>query len=124
VSIEVSYDKLFRRLTGRRTCKTCGAIYNIYDRSPRVANRCDHDGGELIVRADDREEVTRERLEAYERQTKPLLNYYRRRQALLEVEGDEPPEELTRRLIQLLEARLATPASPRAASMPEQAGQD
>lgn len=112
VSIEVDYDKLFRRLTGRRTCQSCGAIYNIYDRAPRVANRCDRDGGELIERPDDREEVIRERLQAYERQTKPLLDYYRQRQALVEIMGDLPPEELTRQLIQLLEALPTTPAVP------------
>lgn len=121
VSIEVGYDELFRRLAGRRTCKTCGAIYNIYDRLPRVANRCDRDGGELVERADDREEVIRERLEAYEWQTKPLLDYYRRRQALVEVQGEQPPEELTRRLIQLLEALPATTASPPASPVAERA---
>lgn len=103
INIEVSYDSLFRRLTGRRTCKTCGAIYNLYDRPPRVPDRCDRDAGELLQRADDREEVIRERLAAYERQTKPLIDYYRRRDALVEVNGDESPEALTRRLIQLLE---------------------
>ncbi|MFQ5925865.1 MAG: adenylate kinase [Terriglobia bacterium] len=103
VNLEVSYDNLLRRLTGRRTCKTCGAIYNLYDRSPSVPARCDRDGGELVQRADDREEVIRERLAAYERQTKPLIEYYRQRDALVEVNGDESPEALTRRLIQLLE---------------------
>jgi len=112
VSIEVSYDKLFRRLTGRRTCKSCGAIYNIYDRIPRVANHCDREGGELVERPDDREEVIRERLQAYERETKPLLDYYRQREVLVEVMGDVPPEELTRQLIQLLEALPTMPGSP------------
>ena len=103
IDLEVSYDGLFRRLTGRRTCKTCGAIYNIYDRPPRVADRCDREGGQLTQRADDREEIIRERLAAYERQTKPLIDYYRQRGALVEVNGDESPEPLTRRLIQILE---------------------
>ncbi|MFQ5816887.1 MAG: adenylate kinase [Terriglobia bacterium] len=103
INLEVSYDRLFRRLTGRRTCQSCGAIYNIYDRPPRVPDRCDRDAGKLLQRADDREEVIRERLAAYERQTKPLIQYYRQRDALVEVKGDESPEALTRRLIELLE---------------------
>lgn len=103
INLQVSYHSLFRRLTGRRTCKTCGAIYNLYDRPPRVADRCDRDAGELLQRADDREEVIRERLAAYEKQTRPLIDYYRGRGALAEVNGDESPDALTRRLIELLE---------------------
>jgi adenylate kinase len=115
INLEVSYDGLFRRLTGRRTCKSCGAIYNLYDRPPRVPDRCDQDGGELLQRADDREEVIRERLAAYERQTKPLIEYYRQRGALVEVNGDESPEALTQRLIELLEALPAPMQSGRSA---------
>lgn len=103
INLEVSYDSLFRRLTGRRTCKSCGEIYNIYNRLPRVSGRCDREGDELVQRADDREEVIRERLAAYERQTKPLIDFYRQRGALVEVNGDESPEALNHRLIEILE---------------------
>ena len=103
VNLEVSYTSLIRRLTGRRTCAVCGEIYNIHDRPPKREGRCDRDAGELTERADDREEVVRERLNEYERKTKPLVEFYQHRGALLGVNGDEPPEALTRRLIQLLE---------------------
>ncbi len=69
-------------LTGRRTCAVGGEIYNIYDHPPKVPGRCDHDGGELMQRPDDREEVIAERLAAYERQTRPLVDYYRGRGVL------------------------------------------
>lgn len=103
VNLEVSYTSLIRRLTGRRTCAVCGEIYNLYDRPPQREGRCDRDAGELTQRADDREDVVRERLNEYERKTKPLVEFYQHRGALLAVKGDEAPEALTRRLIQLLE---------------------
>ena len=102
VNFSLSYTHLVRRLTGRRTCVLCGEIYNIYFRPPKAEGRCDRDGGELIQRADDREDVIRERLSAYERQTQPLIDFYRQRGALLDVDAEAPPEELTRRLLTLL----------------------
>ncbi|MFQ5777035.1 MAG: adenylate kinase [Terriglobia bacterium] len=113
VNLEVSYTDLIRRLTGRRTCAVCGEIYNIHFRPPKVAGRCDRDGGELLQRADDREEVIRERLQAYDQQTKPLVEFYRQRDSLVNVAGEGSPEQLTLRLLELLE-----PA--RAAGVPRQ----
>lgn len=95
VHIAVPYEPLFRRLTGRRSCKACGEIYNVYDRPPRTEGRCDKDGGELVHRADDREEVIRERLAAYEKQTKPLIDYYRERKLLVDVDGGAAMDAVT-----------------------------
>lgn len=104
VNLKVGYDILVKRLTGRRTCAVCGEIYNVHVRPPRVAGRCDYDGGELIQRADDKEEVVRERLRAYDEQTKPLVGFYRQRKALAEVDGEQPPEVLSREISALLNA--------------------
>jgi adenylate kinase len=104
INLQVGYDNLIRRICGRRTCSVCGEIYNIFNRPPRVQGRCDRDGGELIERADDREEVVRKRLDTYEQQTKPLVEFYRQRGALLEVNGEQAAEELTRQLIPLVES--------------------
>ena len=109
VDLQVSYTDLIRRLTGRRTCAVCGEIYNIYSRPPRQEGRCDRDGGELVQRADDREEVIRERLNAYEKQTRPLVEFYRQRDALLAVEGEGEPAALTERLLAALEPRVLAP---------------
>ena len=98
----VDQDQLMRRLTGRRTCKIGGEIYNIYDHPPKVPGRCDHDGGELIQRPDDREEVIGERLAAYERQTRPLVDYYRRRGVLKDVDGMAAPAAVTKNVLELL----------------------
>jgi adenylate kinase len=88
IYFRVPEEILMRRMTGRRTCKIGFEIYNIYERPPKVEGRCDVDGGELIQRPDDRPEVIRERLLAYERQTKPLVDYYRSEGTLHEIDAD------------------------------------
>ena len=73
----VDRGSLLRRLTGRRMCGVCGRIYHMYDRPSRMPGLCDNDGGALIQREDDREEVIGERLSIYDRQTEPLVEYFR-----------------------------------------------
>jgi adenylate kinase len=102
VHFALDTDILFRRLTGRRTCSVGGEIYNIYERPPQVPGRCDHDGGDLLQRPDDREEVIRERLAAYEQSTKPLVEYYSRQGVLEELDGSETPERVTQSLMSIL----------------------
>ena len=85
---------LIRRITGRRTCKVSGEIYNVYDRPPKVEGICDNDGGELIQRPDDREEVIGPRLNAYHKQTAPLVSYYRRLGLLHEIDASKSVEEV------------------------------
>ena len=102
VHFVVDEKQLMRRLTGRRTCAIGGEIYNIYDHPPRVPGRCDRDGGELMQRPDDREEVIAERLAAYERQTRPLVDYYRGRGVLKDVDGMAAPAAVTKSVLELL----------------------
>lgn len=103
VNFRVSYNQLLRRLTGRRTCPTCGRIYNVYFQPPRVADTCDVDGSELVTRKDDSEEVIAERLKAYERQTLPLIDYYRRQGRLREIDGDQALEQVTAETLRAIE---------------------
>jgi len=91
---------LLRRLTGRRTCKVGGEIYNIYDRPPKAEGICDNDGGELIHRPDDREEVIQPRLNAYEKQTAPLVSYYRRLGALHQIDASKSVAEVEQEITQ------------------------
>ena len=102
VHFVVDQNQLMRRLTGRRTCAIGGEIYNIYDHPPKVPGRCDRDGGELVQRPDDREEVIRERLGAYERQTRPLVDYYRGRGVLKDIDGMAAPATVTKNVLELL----------------------
>jgi adenylate kinase len=99
IHLVIGSSVLLRRLTGRRTCKVCGEIYNIYDRPPKVEGICDNDGGELFQRPDDREEVIRERLHAYEKQTAPLVTYYRRLGFLHDIDASRTIEEVQREIL-------------------------
>ncbi len=103
--IVVPEGLLLRRLTGRRVCSIGGEIYHIDEHPPKVPGRCDVDGGELIHRPDDREEVIRERLAEYERKTRPLAEYYRRQGALVDVDGARPLADVTRALLAALEQK-------------------
>jgi len=91
---------LMKRMTGRRICKVCGEIYNIYERPPKVEGMCDIDGGELIHRPDDREEVVGPRLHAYEKQTAPLVVYYRRLGLLCDIDARKSVDEVRQDILQ------------------------
>jgi adenylate kinase len=102
IRIDVDYNQLLRRLTGRRTCPA-GHIYNVYLQPPRVADTCDVDGLKLVIRNDDREDVIRERLAAYELQTKPVADYYWNKGRLVSVNGDLPVAEVTAQIVRAIE---------------------
>ncbi|MGC2618793.1 MAG: adenylate kinase [Acidobacteriaceae bacterium] len=92
VSMQVSYNQLLRRITGRRNCPVCGTIYNIYLHPPKVDGKCDLDGSPLARRSDDTEEVFRERMRTYETQTAPVVEHYRALGRFAEVNGEQPVE--------------------------------
>lgn len=82
LNLDVPFDDLMKRLTGRRTCRSCGQMYNIYYSPSKVEGKCDKCGGELFQRDDDKEETIRKRLEVYRTQTEPLINYYSKKEYL------------------------------------------
>lgn len=98
----VSPEQLFQRLAGRWTCPVGGETYNQFDAPPKVAGTCDRDGAKLVQRPDDRPEVVRDRLASYERQTKPLAEYYRRLGALEVVDAGKSVDEVSRALNAIL----------------------
>jgi adenylate kinase len=105
VRIDVDYNQLVQRLTGRRTCLANGHIYNVYFQPPRVADICDVDGSPLVIRSDDREEVIRERLKAYDLQTRPVAEYYEHKGRLVPVNGDLEIAEVTGQMFYVIEHR-------------------
>ncbi len=107
VRIQVDYNKLLLRITGRRTCPTCGRIYNVHSQPPLVDEICDVDGSKLIIRDDDREEVIRERLDAYERQTKPVAEYYEQLGRVVTIDGDQAVDDVTARIVQEIDGNAA-----------------
>jgi len=107
VRLQVDYNKLLLRIAGRRTCPTCGRIYNVHSQPPLVNEICDVDGSKLFIRDDDREEVIRERLDAYERQTKPVAEYYEQLGRVVTIDGDQPVDDVTARIVQDIDGRAA-----------------
>ncbi len=110
IRIQVDYNKLLLRITGRRICPICGTIYNIYSKPPLVDEICDKDGAELVTRDDDREEVIRERLDAYERQTKPVAEYYQQLGRLATIDGDQPVDDVTARILKEIDGNASAAA--------------
>jgi adenylate kinase len=106
IHLAVDYNNIIARLTGRRQCPRCGTLYNIASQPPRVDNLCDLDGEPLVVREDDREEVIRERLQAYEQQTRPVLDFFGASgERVIEVDAsDDPPEVVFEKIRQAMES--------------------
>jgi adenylate kinase len=104
IHLVVDYNIIISRLTGRRQCPRCGTLYNIGSHPPKVAGVCDLDGETLVIRDDDRESVIRERLETYERQTQPLLEFFREQgRRLVEVNaGVDGPESVSHKICTLI----------------------
>lgn len=105
VVIDVPDDQLVKRLSGRRGCPKCGAVYNIYFEPPRTPGVCDVCGGALVERADDAAETVRRRLEVYREQTEPLIAYFERSGAPVHyIDGDRPVEVVEREIQRVLES--------------------
>ncbi len=100
VSLQVAYDQLLRRITGRRICPVCGNIYNVYLQPPAREGFCDREGIPLQRRDDDAEPVFEGRMRAYEAQTAPVVDHYRILNRLVAVDGSGAPEEITSRVEQ------------------------
>lgn len=105
IVVAVPDDVLIRRLSGRRTCASCGAVYNVYLEPPRTPGKCDRCGGTLTERPDDAAATVRRRLQIYHEQTEPLVAYYERsRTPVHRVDGDQPVEEVQRAIMGMLES--------------------
>jgi adenylate kinase len=94
VSIQVDYNQLLRRITGRRNCPVCQRIYNLYGNPPKQEGFCDIESAALVQRADDTETVFTERMRAYEALTAPVVDHYRALGRFTEVDGDRPITEI------------------------------
>ena len=102
VLMDVDFDLLLKRLTGRRTCSATGAVLNIYFSPAHEIEACRKAGGELVQRADDNEATIRNRLQVYERQTAPLIEHYRKQGLLKTVAANDEVDAVYRRLTQTL----------------------
>ena len=105
IQLLVDYTQLLLRLTGRRSCPTCGRLYNIHFQPPLVDELCDVDKSKLVIRNDDREEVISERLAAYDTQTRRVADYYRAQRRLVAISADRPMEEVTAQIFGVIDRR-------------------
>ena len=103
ININVPDEEIIKRIVYRRTCKSCGAVYNLIYSPPKEDNKCDKCGGELYQRDDDKEETVRERLRVYKEQTQPLIDYYKNKGVLYEVDGTKPIDEVWKQIESILE---------------------
>lgn len=101
VSLDVPEETLINRLSARRTCGTCGSIYNVFLRPTKVVGKCDMCGGEVYQREDDKEETIRKRLQVYREETSPLLEFYRKKGILEIINGEGSVEEVEKRFEEL-----------------------
>ncbi len=102
VSVEVPNSELLGRLTGRRTCRACGAGFHVLFDPPRKETVCDKCGGELYQRSDDNEATVKSRLETYEAQTKPLIDYYEKQGKLRRIDGVGQMDDILLRIQKVL----------------------
>ena len=98
LSYDLPIDQIVSRLSGRRTCASCKAVFHVTTMPPKKEGVCDNCGGKLIIREDDRPEAIRVRMEAYERSTAPLIEYYRHKGLLRSIPAHGTPEEIYERM--------------------------
>ena len=105
VNYDLATSEIVARLAGRRTCEQCKAVYHVTEQPPKVADRCDRCEGKLFQREDDRPESIRVRLEAYDRSTAPLIEFYRDLGLLVHITATGSPEEICARTLSALAVR-------------------
>jgi adenylate kinase len=105
---DLPLEQIVQRLSGRRTCGNCKAVYHVDSRKPRVDGVCDHCGSPLVQREDDRPESIRVRMAAYEESTKPLIDYYNRDGRLLSISAAGSPSAILERSLHALSEQLGT----------------
>lgn len=103
IQMLVDYTQLLLRLTGRRSCPTCGRLYNIHSQPPLADELCDEDGSKLVIRDDDREEVISGRLAAYDTQTRRVADYYRAQKRLVAINAERLMEEVTAQIFGVID---------------------
>ncbi len=102
LSVDVDKDDLMKRLTGRRTCKSCQQMYNVHFSAPQKDGTCDKCGGELYQRDDDQEDTIRNRLDVYEKSTAPLIKYYGSKGILKSVSGEGSIDDIFNQIVSIL----------------------
>jgi adenylate kinase len=107
LNLQVNDQIIAKRMTGRRSCPQCGAVYHIENLKPKVEGICDNDGAKLVQRPDDSLEVVKNRLKTYHRQTEPVVDYYRKNNNVYDVDANKSADDVTALLFENLDALAA-----------------
>lgn len=102
INIRVPRERIVARITGRRVCRSCGDTYHVKNKPPKEEGKCDKCGGELYQRSDDTEETVNKRLDVYEAQTQPLLDYYGKQGLVLDINGDQAIDKVLQDVLAVL----------------------
>ncbi len=102
IDLQVTDEELMKRITGRRVCKDCGATFHVVNFPPAVPGKCDKCGGVLIQRSDDNEETARNRIEVYNRETRPLIDYYEKSGNIVHIDGMISPDNTFEDIVEVL----------------------
>ncbi|WP_334110324.1 adenylate kinase [Thermodesulfitimonas autotrophica] len=105
INIRVPREKIVDRITGRRVCRVCGDTYHVVNKPPKESGKCDKCGGELYQRSDDTAETVNKRLDVYEAQTQPLLDYYGKQGIVRDINGDQPINKVLEDILAALKKR-------------------
>jgi len=107
LNLQVDDENVLDRMTGRRSCPKCGAVYHVKNLRPKVDGKCDYDGTELVQRPDDTVEVVARRLETYHQQTEPVIDYYREHNTVFDIDANKSADETTEMIFKKLDALAA-----------------
>ena len=102
VLIDVPEEEIVNRISSRRVCPNCGKVYNLITLKPKNDELCDNCGTNIIQRNDDREEIVRERYKIYQRNTYPVIEFYRKNNTIITIDGSKDVEEVTKELFNML----------------------
>jgi adenylate kinase len=108
LNLEIEDQVVTKRITGRRSCPKCGAVYHIENLKPKTEGICDKDGTELVQRPDDTEQVLANRLETYHRQTEPLVDYYKKNSTVYDFDADRDPDDVRDSMFEKLDVLVKT----------------
>jgi adenylate kinase len=108
LNLEIEDQVVTKRITGRRSCPACGAVYHIENLKPKIEGICDKDGTGLVQRPDDTEQVLANRLETYHRQTEPLVDYYKKNSTVYDFDADRDPDDVRASMFEKLDVLVKT----------------
>ncbi len=108
LNLDVNDNIILDRITGRRSCPQCGAVYHIRNLKPKNAGLCDNDGTELVQRPDDTPEVVANRLETYHEQTEPLVDYYKNKGTVFDIDANRSADKVKNEVFEMLDSLVIT----------------